>query len=69
MNKNISNGEKELRRDEAQGIAVFEEKRGKKWFSENVGSHVRSGDPVHVKRSFRNMFANEVMVNIDMFGS
>ena len=46
---------------------MFEEKRRRKWFCENVGRHIRSRYPVGAKSAVRNMFEYEMMPNVDMF--
>ena len=47
---------------------MFEEKRRKKRFGENVSSHIGSRNPIRLERTFRDMFTDKVVLDIDVFG-
>jgi len=57
-----------LKRNETESVAMFEKKRREKRFCEYVGSHVGGRYPVGLKRTFGNVIANEMVVDITVFG-
>ena len=46
---------------------MFEEKSREKRFGEYIGSHVRGWNPSRLKRAFRNMVTDKVVLHIYMF--
>jgi len=48
---------------------VFEEKRRKKRFGENVSGHIGSRNPIRLEQAFRDMFMDKVVSDIDVFGT
>jgi len=57
-----------LKRNETESIVMFEKKWREKRFCEYVSSHVGCRYPVGLKRTFRNVIANEMVADIDVFG-
>ena len=54
-------------RNQTKGSAVFNKKRKSKGFCKNVGRHVRGRYPMGRKSTVRNVFANKMVPNINMF--
>jgi len=58
-----------LKRNETESVAMFEKKQREKRFCEYVSSHVRGRYPVGLKRTFRNVIVNEMVADINVFGT
>src|SRR5271168_5575565 len=58
---------KKLKRYKAERGTMTQEKRVRQRFSEDVGRHVGSGDPISTECTIGDVVANEVMTNINMF--
>ena len=48
---------------------MFEKKRCHMGFGENVGRNIRGGDPICTKSTVGNVITDEMVLNIDMFGT
>ena len=48
---------------------MFNKKRERKRLGKDVGRHIGSGYPVGTESAVGNMVANEMMSNVDMFGT
>ena len=48
---------------------MFEEKWASQWFGKDVGRHIRSGYPVRAERTVRDVVANKMMTDVNMFGT
>jgi len=48
---------------------VFNKERERKWFCEDIRWHIGSRYPIGTKSTIVDVIANEMMANVDMFGT